>query len=87
MTWERTRARFVSRPRAASPISVKSAQSEIYLARLDARYLGLPGAHKQTGFRCPGKNTGRTRLNFISQKLVKSCQEVPLYKAFAMHTS
>ena len=82
-----TGARFVAARRAAGPVSVKSTQSEIYLARLDARYLGLPGAHNLTSFRCPGKNTGRTRLNFISQKLVKTCQEVSVYMAFVVHTS
>ena len=34
-----------------------------------------------------GRSTGQTRLNFISQKLVKTCQDVPLYTALAMHTS
>ena len=87
VTWAPTRVRFVSHRRAAGPVSVKSTQREIYLARLDARYLGLPGAHNLQRFRCPGKNTGQTRLNFISQKLVKTCQDAPLYKAFAMHTS
>ena len=34
-----------------------------------------------------GLGTGQTRLNFISQKLVKTRQDVPLYKAFGVHTS
>ena len=87
MAWAPTRVRFVLHRRAARPVSVKSTQSEIYLARLDARYLGLPGAHNLQRFRCPGKNTGQTRLNFISQKLVKTCQDVPLHMAFGVHTS
>ena len=45
----------MSRRRAASPGSVRSAQSETYLARPDARYLEGPGAHNLQRFRCPGR--------------------------------
>ena len=45
----------MSRCRAASPGSFRSAQSETYFARLDARYLGRPRAHNLQRFRCPGR--------------------------------